>query len=107
MKSNFKAIQRHLKYLSVWDKNLGAAPRKMKLPKVRIEWYPESKMYVCYSEYSQRHVPKNAGFTWNSFGKYWYTRNPEIANNLIDRADRTTRERIKEALSEGEIVSVE
>jgi len=103
MKSNFKAIQNNLKYIPYRDVPRG---RKVPLEKVRIEWYPETRMYVCYSEYAQRDVPKNAGFTWNSFGKYWYTRHPEIARNLIDKADRATREKILSSLAEGEPVAV-
>ena len=51
---------------------------------MKLKYFPEKKEYIWRGAYADRHLPKNAGFLWNSLHKYWYTKS--IFNAYVFKA---------------------
>lgn len=63
-------------------------------PRISVQWFPETDSYICNCDYDDRSVPSEAGFRWNSRGKYWSTDDPTVAFRLVQYADQRTKERL-------------
>jgi SNF2 family DNA or RNA helicase len=51
--------------------------------------------FVFHSTYTERSLPKEAGFRWSPDEKVWWTDDPKKASKLLDFADTSTRAFLK------------
>ena len=55
---------------------------------MRLLYRKKDKIWYCESEYTERHIPKSAGFRWTTIiTKKWATKSPAVARKLIEFAD--------------------
>lgn len=54
----------------------------------------DNGQFICTCHFNERHVPKQAGFSWNNEIKRWTTTNVAIAQKLIHRATPIAKEKI-------------
>jgi SWI/SNF-related matrix-associated actin-dependent regulator 1 of chromatin subfamily A len=58
----------------------------------------ESPLFVCRTNFQDRHVPKEAGFRFVKERRCWTTYNPAVAARLRAYADQVTRDEIDKVL---------
>ena len=51
----------------------------------------EGDRFVCYTNYENKDLPKDAGFTWDKSNNYWYTTDPVIASQLYGYGDTSCK----------------
>jgi SWI/SNF-related matrix-associated actin-dependent regulator 1 of chromatin subfamily A len=51
--------------------------------------------YEFHGSYDERHIPKRAGFSWDSSSKVWWTKSTYKASLLLDHTDDACLRRIK------------
>jgi len=53
-------------------------------------------VYFVMCDFSEKDVPKAAGFRWNPLKKLWYTDKPHIASKMVEYAAETMSDWVKE-----------
>ena len=66
----------------------------------------ENNKYICQSRFEEKEIPKEAGFSWDKSGKYWWTSDPDKALILIQFADEDCK-KVLEIWNEQKKVSIE
>lgn len=50
---------------------------------MHIETVPDKQLWICRCAFSEKEIPKNAGFRWNPEQRCWYTKDPAVAAALM------------------------
>jgi SWI/SNF-related matrix-associated actin-dependent regulator 1 of chromatin subfamily A len=66
----------------------------------------ENGRFIAISTYEEKDIPKNAGFRWDSIGKYWYTTDSATAKKLAEFSDDTAKEQFNAASKPPEKVKI-
>lgn len=56
-------------------------------------------LFIANTEFSERDIPKDAGFKWNPGNRFWYTTDAEIADELREYADEVNLAKLDAALA--------
>lgn len=65
---------------------------------ITVRYNLDHKAYVCECGFNDRHIPKDAGFTWTKIiEKRWATQDEAKAMKLIQYADEPTKHRLRHA----------
>lgn len=56
--------------------------------------------YVALSDYSEKDIPKRAGFRWDPDRKRWWTSDPKTASKLVEFADGATRAQLTQVAAQ-------
>jgi len=56
---------------------------------MKIMFDKEKEVFFCQSSFSEKDIAKNAGFWWSPEERFWYTRNPSVAKNLVEYAEES------------------
>lgn len=58
---------------------------------MKLKYGAQSKIFYCEATYSEKDIPKGAGFRWEPASKVWFTDSKEKATRLIQYADSSAK----------------
>lgn len=61
---------------------------------MEMRYSEKGQTFYVKTKYEERHVPKEAGFSWDKFAKAWCTPNPVIAERLAEYADEEAKKKL-------------
>lgn len=65
--------------------------KKSQIPQPMMVFNPRLRRYELSCDFSQRHIPKRAGFSWDPLRKTWFTESDRKAVALIKYAGYATK----------------